>query len=46
MTREPPKRYYKSFADDFVTSKDQDHRLPEDYKWIRTDLPYRFLSDL
>lgn len=46
MTREPPKRYYKSFSDDFVTSKDQDHRLPEDYKWIKTDLSYRFLSAL
>ena len=39
-------RRYSSFADDFVRTKDQYHRLPEDYRWIRTDVRSRFLSAL
>ncbi len=44
MKRTPEKRYYKSFSDDFVSSKEQSFCLPDDYQWIRTDLSYRFLS--
>lgn len=32
------KRYYSSFTDDFEQTKEQDYKLPEDYKWIRTDI--------
>lgn len=39
-------RYYNSFTDDFVESKNQDYELPKDYKWIRTDFLSRFLSGL
>ena len=33
-------RYYRSFTDDFVQTKDQAHKVPENYPWI----PGRFLS--
>lgn len=33
-------RYYRSFTDDFVETKEQDHKVPEDYPWI----PNWFLS--
>lgn len=46
MKKNAEVRRYSSFADDFVTTKDQDHRLPEDYRWIRTDVRSRFLSAL
>ncbi len=39
-------RYYKSFSDDFEQSANQDFKLPEDYKWIRTDLKSKLLSGL
>ena len=35
-------RYYTSFADDFVETRDQNHRVPADYPWA----PNRFLSGL
>lgn len=38
--------YYKSFEDDFVKSKKQEYKLPENYKWIRNNLFYRFLSNI
>lgn len=37
-------RYYESFADDFEVSKNQNFALPNDYKWVRTDIFSRFLS--
>ena len=37
-------RYYKSFEDDFAFSKNQDIKLPKDYKWIKVDFFSRFLS--
>jgi len=39
-------RYYSSFEDDMVTNPGQDYRLPEDYRWVRDDLPSRLLSAL
>ena len=44
MSLEQKTRYYHSITDDFVESKDQDYRLPEDYKWVRRDIWSRFLS--
>lgn len=37
-------RYYTSFTDDFEQSANQDFKLPQDYKWIKTDLPSKILS--
>ena len=37
-------RYYASFQDDFEESANQNHVLPEDYKWVRSDIWSRFLS--
>lgn len=37
-------RYYSSFEDDFAESAQQDFKLPEDYKWIRTGFVNRLLS--
>lgn len=39
-------RRYSSFLDDFERSADQDYRLPDGYKWVRTDPLARFLSGL
>ena len=39
-------RYYASFADDFEQSADQNFKLPENYKWVRTDIVSMFLSGL
>lgn len=44
--REKQVRYYKSFTDDFEESADQDFKLPDDYKWVRTDLGSKLLSSL
>ncbi|MEA5047008.1 MAG: hypothetical protein VB034_00220 [Eubacteriales bacterium] len=35
-------RRYHSITDDFVESENQDFRLPENYIWVHTSLPYRF----
>ena len=37
-------RYYRSFNDDFAESKNQNYKLPENYRWIRNDIISRFLS--
>ena len=37
-------RYYYYFTDDFEQSANQDFKLPENYKWVRTDLISKFLS--
>lgn len=39
-------RYYRTFSDDFCVTRDQDHSLPDGYKRIRRDLPFRLLSAL
>lgn len=39
-------RYYSSYTDDFEESANQDYKLPENYKWIRTDIISKFLSGL
>lgn len=39
-------RYYESFTDDFDISADQDFKLPDDYKWIRTDAWSKILSSI
>lgn len=39
-------RYYSSFSDDFNQSADQNFELPEDYKWVRTGVIFKFLSAL
>lgn len=39
-------RFYSSFSDDFDQSADQDFKLDENYKWVRTDLRSRCLSGL
>lgn len=39
-------RYYNNFSDDFEQSADQDYELPDNYRWIRTDILSKFLSAL
>lgn len=39
-------RYYSTFDEDFVETRDQNCQVPPDYQWIRRDLPYRILSSL
>lgn len=39
-------RYYSSYDQDFVQTRDQDCQVPPDYRWVRHDLPYRVLSGL
>lgn len=39
-------RYYSSFTDDFEESADQSFKLPNNYKWVRTDWLSKFLSGL
>ena len=39
-------RYYSSYDQDFVQTRDQDCQVPPDYLWVRHDLPYRVLSGL
>jgi 1-acyl-sn-glycerol-3-phosphate acyltransferase len=44
MSGKIPTRYYSSFDEDFSKSKNQDYVLPQNYKWLRTSLPFRFAS--
>lgn len=39
-------RYYSSYTDDFEESANQNYKLPDDYKWVRTDIVSKFLSGL
>lgn len=39
-------RYYKSYSDDFVTSANQDCKVPDDYAWIKSDILSRAKSGL
>ena len=38
--------YYKTFEDDFVISKNQEYKLDDNYKWIHSNLFYRFFSSI
>lgn len=40
----PETRYYTSFDQDFVQTRDQDCRVPPDYRWVREDFPHRLAS--
>lgn len=37
-------RYFSSYSDDFAQTKNQNYKLPKDYKWLKTNLFSRFLS--
>lgn len=37
-------RYYSAYTDDFEESANQDYKLPENYRWVRTDILSQFLS--
>lgn len=39
-------RYYHSFDEDFIESKEQNYKLDADYKWLRHDILSKFLSVL
>lgn len=39
-------RYYKTYFDDFVTSRDQSYKLPPDYTWVCEHAGHRVLSAL
>ena len=39
-------RYYNSYTDDFEQSANQNFKLPQDYKWVKTDIVSKFLSGL
>ena len=36
--------YYKTYNDDFVQSRDQNYKLPQDYKWIHNNILYKTCS--
>ena len=38
--------YYKTYNDDFVKSKNQDYKLPDDYKWIKNNILYKLCSNV
>ena len=38
--------YYKTYNDDFVKSKNQDYKLPDDYKWIKNNIWYKLCSNV
>jgi 1-acyl-sn-glycerol-3-phosphate acyltransferase len=42
----PEIRYYKSFEQDFEETRNQDCKIPENYKWIHHNLFYRFVATL
>ena len=42
----PRIRFYSSFDQDFEQTRDQNFRVPPDYRWVRRDWPYRLLSGL
>jgi len=42
--KETETRYYRSFTDDFVESRNQSFRVPENYTWIHENLFYRIIS--
>lgn len=46
MTRKERIRYYRTFVDDFVETKEQHKSLPEDYKFLREDFFSKIRSAL
>ena len=38
--------YYKSFKDDFIINKNQEYKLPKDYKWIHNNFFYKMFSSI
>lgn len=40
----PKVRYYENFTDDFEQTADQNYRLPDNYKWVKTDVISKILS--
>lgn len=38
--------YYKSYNDDFVTSKNQKYKIKSNYKWIHNNIIYKMLSTI
>lgn len=44
--KQPQRRFYRSFSDDFVESPDQNCTVPKDYPWVPQGLRGRFLSGL
>lgn len=44
QTRET--KYYKTFSDEMVRSKNQNYRISDDYIWIRREPGYQFLSEI
>ena len=38
--------YDKSYEDDLVISKNQEYKLPDNYKWIHSNVFYRFFSSI
>ncbi len=39
-------RYYDSFTDDFEQTANQNFKLPDNYKWVRTDILSKALSGI
>lgn len=39
-------RYYSSFDEDIIVSKDQDAQIPRHYKWFHTNLIYRAAANI
>ena len=37
-------RYYDSYTDDFVKTRNQDYELKENYKWIHNNIFYKIFS--
>lgn len=46
MKKRRKTRYYHSYTDDFVETKDQQYKVPGTYRWIRDDPVSRLLSFL
>lgn len=48
MKKESKKKifWYKSYADDMVTSKNQDYKIKSNYKWIHNNIFYRICSQV
>jgi len=36
--------YYKNYTDDLITSKNQEYKLEQDYKWIHSNIFYKICS--
>lgn len=45
MKKQPQIRYYHEFTDDFVQSKNQDYKLPENYEWLQSSFFSKFFAE-